>query len=116
MHHADGGITRLVNVCGVGFAMELLLTGAPVNAARAYTAGMVSQVVAPEGLMSAARAVVDNILQCDQAALESAKETILEIVGRPFYDQLRVEAMWGYALCGGNPTIGEKTKAFFEKS
>ena len=38
-----------------------------------------------------------DILRCDQAAIESAKETVLEIIGRPLYDQLRVEAMWGYA-------------------
>ena len=38
-----------------------------------------------------------DILRCDQAAIESAKETVLEIIGRPIYDQLRVEAMWGYA-------------------
>ena len=39
----------------------------------------------------------DDILRCDQAAIESAKETVLEIIGRPIYDPLRVEAMWGYA-------------------
>ena len=38
-----------------------------------------------------------DILRCDQAAIESAKETVLEIIGRPIYDQLRVEAVWGYA-------------------
>jgi hypothetical protein len=38
-----------------------------------------------------------DVLRCDQAAIESAKETVLEIIGRPIYDQLRVEAMWGYA-------------------
>jgi hypothetical protein len=49
-------------------------------------------------------------------AIESAKETILEIVGRPFYDQLRVEAMWGYALCGGNPNVMDRSKLFFDKT
>ena len=38
-----------------------------------------------------------DIVRCDQAAIESAKETVLDIIGRPIYDQLRVEAMWGYA-------------------
>ena len=38
-----------------------------------------------------------DILRCDQAAIESAKETVLDIIGHPIYDQLRVEAMWGYA-------------------
>jgi hypothetical protein len=87
MHPADGGIVRLVNACGVGPALELLLTGEPISAERAL-----------------------------QAAIESAKETVLEIIGRPLHDQLRVEAMWGYALCGGNPTVQERSQQFFDKT
>jgi hypothetical protein len=59
--------------------------------------------------------VVQQILRCDQAAIESAKETVFEIIGRPLYDQLRVEAMWGYALCGGNTTVMERSEQFFDK-
>lgn len=43
------------------------------------------------------------------------KETVLEIIGRPPYDQLRVEATWGYALCAGNTTVMERSQQFFEK-
>ena len=116
MHPADGGIVRLVNTCGVGFALEMLLTGEPFSAERAYTANMVSRVVPHEKLMEETDAVVARILRNDQIAIESAKETILEIVGRPFYDQLRIEAMWGYALCGGNPSVMERSKQFFDKT
>jgi enoyl-CoA hydratase/carnithine racemase len=92
MHPADGGIPRLVNTCGVGVALELLLTGEPISAERALTANMVSRVVPHEELMKETDAVVQQILRCDQAAIESAKGTVLEIIGRPLYDQLRVEA------------------------
>jgi enoyl-CoA hydratase/carnithine racemase len=61
---------------------------------------MVARVVAHDKLRDETDALVQRILRCDQAAIESAKETVLEIIGRPLYDQLRVEAMWGYALCG----------------
>ena len=38
MHPADGGIVRLVNTCGVGIALEMELTGEPIDAsAHAYT-------------------------------------------------------------------------------
>jgi enoyl-CoA hydratase/carnithine racemase len=102
MHPADGGIPRLVNTCGVGVTLELLLTGEPISAERPHTANMVSRVV-------------QHILHCDQAAIESAKETVLEIIGRPLYDQLRVEAIWGYALCGGNVSVMERSQQFFDK-
>jgi hypothetical protein len=40
---------------------------------------------------------------------------VFEIIGRPLHDQLRVEAMWGYALCGGNATVQERSQQFFDK-
>jgi hypothetical protein len=40
---------------------------------------------------------------------------VLEIIGRPIYYQLRVEAMWGYALCGGNTTVVERSQQLFDK-
>jgi hypothetical protein len=40
---------------------------------------------------------------------------VLEIIGRRLYDQLRVEAMWGYALCGGNMSVMERSQQFFDK-
>ena len=34
-HHGDGGLVRLVNTCGVGVAMQMLLTAEPIDAQRA---------------------------------------------------------------------------------
>lgn len=116
MHSADGGIVRLVNACGVGFAMELVLTGEPVSAERAYHANMINRVVPDDQLQAATDLLVQQILRCDQAAIESAKETVHEIIGRPLHDQLRVEAMWGYALCGGNATVEARSQQFFDKT
>jgi enoyl-CoA hydratase/carnithine racemase len=116
MHPADGGIVRLVNTCGVGFAMELLLTGDPVTAERAYAANMLTKVVPAERLVEETERVVQAILRCDRTAVESAKETVLEIIGRPLHDQLRVEAMWGYALCAGNPSVMGRSQDFFDRT
>ena len=116
MHHADGGLSRLINSCGVGFTMEFLMTGAPIDAQRAYNANMLNYVVPPEELEAKTQEVVNNILQCDRMAVESVKETILELVGRQLHDQLRIENMWGYALCGGNPSIRGHMAEFFAKN
>jgi enoyl-CoA hydratase/carnithine racemase len=116
MHPADGGIVRLLNTCGVGFTMELLLTGEPVTADRAHTANMVNRVVPHDQLETETDRLVQTILRCDQAAIESAKETVHEVIGRTLHDQLRVEAMWGYALCAGNPTVAGRSQQFFDKT
>ena len=115
MHCADGGIVNMLNTCGVGPTLEMLLTGEAFDAQKAYNVNMVSQVVAPEDLEATAEKVVAPILRCDQAAIESAKETVFECIGRPYYDQLRVEAMWGYALCGGSENFRQLREQFLNR-
>ncbi len=113
MHFADGGIVRLVNTCGVGIAMELELMGEPIDAQRAKEVHLVNRVVAHDELMATAEHVASKILRNPRAAVESAKETILEVVGRPLDDQLRLECLYGYSTMG-NPEIDERRREFLE--
>src|SRR3954468_528946 len=53
-HHGDGGITRLVNTCGVGVAMQMLLTAEPIDAERALQCNLVTTVVPHERLAAEA--------------------------------------------------------------
>jgi enoyl-CoA hydratase/carnithine racemase len=114
MHFADGGIVRLVNVCGVGIAMELELMGEPIDAQRAKECHLVNRVVSHEELMATAEHVASKILRNPRAAVESAKETILEVVGRPLDDQLRLECLYGYSTMG-DPEIAERRSEFLER-
>lgn len=115
MHPADGGIVRLVNVCGMGIALEMELTGEPIDAQRALACNMVSRVVPHDQLMATAEDVVARILRNDRRAVESAKETIFEVVGRTLDEQLKVECLLGYALCGGNPELERRSQEFLDK-
>ena len=56
-HHGDGGIVRLVNTCGTGIALEMLLTAEPIDAQRALQCNLVSKVVPHERLMEEAETV-----------------------------------------------------------
>jgi len=116
MHPADGGIVRLVNICGAGIALEMELTGEPIDAQRALQVNMVSRVVPHEDLMAVTDDLVAKILRNDRQAVESAKETIFEVIGRPLDDQLKLEALLGYAICGDNPAIRERSDKFFAKT
>ncbi len=115
MHPADGGIVRLVNVCGVGIALEMELTGEPIDAQRALACNMVSKVVPHDELMAAAEDMAARILRNDRRAVESAKETIFEVIGRTLDEQLKVECLFGYALCGGNPELVKRSEEFLAK-
>jgi enoyl-CoA hydratase/carnithine racemase len=99
-HTGDGGIARLVNMCGVGVALDLQLTGEPIDAQRALQCNLVTRVVPHEELMTAAWALAERIAGNDQVAVRSAKQTTLELIGRPLDDQLRLEALNGYSLAG----------------
>ena len=116
MHPADGGIVRLVNIAGAGIALEMELTGEPIDARRALQANLVSRVVPHDQLMAATEDLVSRILRNDRRAVESAKETILEVIGRPLDDQLKLECLLGYAICGDNPEIVKRSESFLGKT
>ena len=115
-HHGDGGIPRLINSCGVSFAMEMLLTAEPVNAQRAMQIGLVSRVVPHEELMEAAELVARQILRNDQFAVRSAKETILDMIGRPLDDQLRNELIAGYTCMTREEEVNPRLAQFYNKT
>jgi enoyl-CoA hydratase/carnithine racemase len=114
-HHGDGGIVRLVNTCGAGVALELLLTGEPIDAQRAFQCNLVSRVVPHDELMDAADSVARQILRNSQIAVRSAKETILDVIGRPLDEQLKIEALNGYACADPEETRG-LLQRFYDKT
>jgi enoyl-CoA hydratase/carnithine racemase len=114
-HHGDGGITRLVNTCGVGVAMQMVLTAEPIDAHRALLCNMVTKVVPHEQLMDEAELLARQILRNSQWAVRSAKETILEVVGKPLDDQLRIEG-WNSYTCVDADEARDLLGRFFDRS
>jgi enoyl-CoA hydratase len=111
MHFGDGGIVRLVNVCGVGNAMELELLGEPITAHRAKEVHLVNRLVPREQVLAEAEDMATKILRNPRGGVESAKETILEVIGRPLDDQLRLEAFYAYSIAG-DPEIRQRKNQF----
>jgi enoyl-CoA hydratase/carnithine racemase len=114
-HHGDGGLVRLVNTCGTGIALEMLLTAEPIDARRALSANLVSKVVPHERLMEEAELVARQILRNSQRAVRSAKQTILDVIGQPLDFQLRTEA-WNAYTCADPEETKELLGRFYEKS
>jgi enoyl-CoA hydratase/carnithine racemase len=114
-HHGDGGLVRLVNTCGVGVAMQMLLTAEPIDAQRALQCNMVSKVVPHDDLMAEAELVAKQILRNSQAAVRSAKTTVLDVIGQPLDFQLRHEA-WNAYTCADPEETKVLLQRFYEKS
>src|SRR5262245_18562238 len=114
-HHGDGGIVRLVNTCGTGIALEMLLTAEPIDAQRALQCNLVSRVVPHERLLPEAEIVAGQILRNSQRAVRSAKQTILDTVGKTIDEQLRAEA-WNAYTCADPEETMELLGRFYEKT
>jgi enoyl-CoA hydratase len=115
LHQGDGGIVRLVAIAGIGTALDLTLTGREVSADEAYRLGLVNKVVPHESLLEAAEDYARMMLKNSQQAIRSAKETILEVLGRTLDDALRIEAINGYSIVGDSSEVRERLAKFFRK-
>jgi enoyl-CoA hydratase/carnithine racemase len=93
----------------------MLLTGEPIDAQRALQCNLVSKVVPHDDLMNEAERVASQILRNSQTAVRSAKETILDVIGRPLDEQLRIDALNGWS----SPDPEETAKllgSFYDKT
>jgi enoyl-CoA hydratase/carnithine racemase len=68
-----GGIPRLKRDTGNGIVRDLLMTGRSINAVKALSAGLVSQVTAEGCALQVARATAAQAIKLDGLALAAAK-------------------------------------------
>src|SRR5690606_22336199 len=94
-----------------GVALDLTLTGREVSADEALRLGLVSTVVEPEDLLPAAERYAQLILRNSQLAVRSAKETVMDLVGRSLDDALRLETLNAYSCLGGRVGADEQQTA-----
>ena len=113
-HHGDGGIVRLVNTCGVGVAMQLVLTAEPIDAQRALQCNLVTKVVSHDRLFDETELMARQILRNSQRAVRSAKETILEVICKPLDDALRIEG-WNSYSCVDRDEAAALLQRFYDK-
>jgi enoyl-CoA hydratase len=88
----DGMTVRLPLVVGYAKAMEMIITGRPVDAEEALRIGLANEVVPAGGHLERALEVAREIAALPQGAIRSDKETMVRNVGRPYEQQLRTEA------------------------
>ncbi len=109
-----GGTQRLLRLAGRGAALELCLTGAPINAQRAYELGIVTRVVAPEVLDEAVSALADQLAAAAPLAAAGILDAVLQ-GGEAGIDQGLEFETQGFALAFSTEDMREGTSAFLEK-
>lgn len=69
--------TPLIHMIPQRIMMEIVLTGKPISAQRAYEIGLVNRLAAPEDLMAAALALAGEILEGAPLSVQAARETVM---------------------------------------
>jgi enoyl-CoA hydratase len=109
-----GGTQRLPRLVGKGRALELLLTGAPVNAAEALRIGLVNRVVPAGELMTAVRSLASSLARQAPIAMRYILEAVNHGLEMPTADGLHLEATL-FGLVAASDDMREGTRAFIEK-
>jgi enoyl-CoA hydratase len=91
----DGGTQRLPRTIGIGRALELILTGRPVEAEEALRIGLVNEVVAPGAHLDRALELAERIAGFPQETMLADRRGALEGFGQPLPDGLQLEARLG---------------------
>lgn len=111
---ASGGLFRLPRAVPRIIAMELVLTGDPMDATRAYALGLVNQLVEPGSALDAARALADRIGANAPIAVRESRRALLAGVGADDEDAWRTSRR-AMATVMATEDFAEGPKAFVEK-
>nr|BFE62183.1 crotonase/enoyl-CoA hydratase family protein [Dactylosporangium thailandense] len=102
----DGGTVRLPRLIGTGRALDLILTGRPVDAAEALRIGLADRVVPPGTAREAAEALAAGLAALPQECLRNDRRSLYDSLGRSVEDGLAIEHRLGVASLGSGALHG----------
>ncbi|MCH2695390.1 MAG: enoyl-CoA hydratase/isomerase family protein [Acidobacteriia bacterium] len=85
-----GGIPRLKRDVGNALIRDLLLTGRSINANKALSVGLISQVVAPKQALRVARAIASQSSKFDQETIRRAKQFTKVIPQKDLEEEIKI--------------------------
>ena len=109
-----GGTVRLPRLVGKGRALELLLTGAMIDAQEAWRIGLVNRVVPADRLLAESEALLRTILDNGPLAVRLCLEAVDAGLELSLDDGLLLEANH-FGLLSATADMREGTAAFLEK-
>lgn len=111
---AAGGLFRLPRALPKNIAMELALTGDPIDAQRAYELGFVNRLCAPDQLIETAIALAEQITANAPLAVRASRQIVLDGMLAADDDAWRITNE-AFAAVASSEDFGEGPRAFIEK-
>ncbi|GAA2621169.1 crotonase/enoyl-CoA hydratase family protein [Dactylosporangium fulvum] len=102
----DGGTVRLPQLVGVSRALDLILTGRPVDAAEAHRIGLADRVVPTGTARAAAEELAARLAALPQACLRNDRRSVYEALGEPLETALAIEHRHGVASLAAGARAG----------
>jgi enoyl-CoA hydratase len=87
----DGGPQRRTRGVGRGRALELILTGRPLDAEEAQRIGLVNEIAPPAAHLENALALAERIAAFPQETMLADRRAAIEGLGRPLAEGLELE-------------------------
>ena len=109
-----GGTQRLPRLVGTGRALEILMTGNPVNAGEAHRIGLVNKVCEPDTLMDEAHSLAQNLASKSKPAIELILQAVHDGWGGGLDAGLALETE-KFGLVNSTEDSQEGLGAFIEK-
>lgn len=108
-----GGLYRLPRAIGRAVAMEVILTGEPLPAERAYQLGLVNRLVEPGHAVEAAIELANKVAEAAPLAVYASREIVLAAGGDE--DELQKLTNQRFAEVMASEDTKEGLTAFIEK-
>lgn len=108
------GTQRLARLVGKGIALELIMTGAMIDAKEAHRIGLVNAVVEPGSALAEAEKMMGTILEKGPIAVRFAMEAVHKGLNMSFMEGCDLEANLFGLICASDDTK-EGLNAFLEK-
>ena len=109
-----GGTQRLPKIVGRGRALEMILTGDPIDAETALRYGLVNRVAPAAELIETTAKLAKRLLSRGMLAQGFALESVLRGVDLPMEDGMTIEADL-FGICSSTKDMREGLSAFLEK-
>lgn len=109
-----GGTQRLIRSVGKSLAMQMVLTGEPINAKHALQAGLISEICVDELVVERAQKIAQRIATHAPLAVRAAKASLIHSQENHLAEGLQLERQYFVALAGTEDRR-EGIDAFFEK-